>query len=96
MSGPNICDAKRTKILKGLKALNEFDQEMLLDKYSQKTKDVYDTFKPQDYLDIKMDILILKYCKDALVDSYVNGDPVVDQPGHTLNEFLGNEMLKPN
>ena len=37
-------------------------------------------------------IFPFKFDIDALVEAYVNGDPVVDVPGCTLNEFLNNEI----
>jgi hypothetical protein len=37
---------------------------------------------------------MFKFNKHALIDAYVKGDPVVDEQGSRLNDFLDNELLK--
>ena len=95
MKTVNKREENKTKVIEWLNTMSEHDQEVLLDRYSQKTKDIYNTFTPQEYLDLKMDILILKYSRDSLVDSYVSTHPVIDHPGCQLGEFLVNEMVNP-
>jgi hypothetical protein len=66
---------------------------VLLDKYSQQIKDFRHSLSSQDYIDISIDIFLMKTNKEALVDSYVNGDPIVDHPGCRFNEFLDKELV---
>jgi hypothetical protein len=37
---------------------------------------------------------MFKFNKHALIDAYVKGDPIVDEPGSRLNDFLDNELQK--
>jgi hypothetical protein len=64
----------------------------LLNKYSRQASEVYHKLSPQDYMDVTIDIFLLQSSKNALVETYMNGDPVVDCPGCRLEEFLNREM----
>ena len=87
-------DAKKASVVEKLSALNDTERMMLLNKYSRLTEDVYCTFNSNKNIDIITKIFLFKFDNDALVEAYVNGDPVVDHPGCYLNEFLNNEMAK--
>jgi hypothetical protein len=89
-----ICDAKKASVVEKLSALNDTDRIILLNKYSRLTENIYCTFGAKENIDIITNIFLFKFDIDALVEAYVNGDPVVDHPGCTLNEFLNNEMAK--
>jgi hypothetical protein len=89
-----ICDAKKASVVEKLSALNDTDRIILLNKYSRLTENIYCTFGAKENIDIIIKIFLFKFDNDALVEAYVNGDPVVDHPGCTLNEFLNNEMAK--
>ena len=65
---------------------------MFLNKYSRLTENVYCTFKAEKNIDVITKIFLFKFDNDALVEAYVNGDPVVDVPGCRFNEFLDNEI----
>lgn len=95
MERNNVCHENRSEIEIWLSGMDGYDQEKLLDKYSKKTAEVCNQLNPQEYLDVKMDILVLKYSREALLDSYVNNDSVVDYPGLRLNEFLAYEKNNP-
>jgi len=89
-----ICDVKKASVVEKLSALNDTERMMLLNKYSRLTENVYCTFRAKENIDIITKIFLFKFDYDALVEAYVNGDPVVNHPGCTLNEFLNNEMAK--
>jgi hypothetical protein len=61
---------------------------LLLNKYSRQTENIYCMFRTDQKIDIITRIFTLKFNNDALVDAYVNGDPVVDEPGCRLSDFL--------
>lgn len=82
----------KTTVLKKLNAMDEIERMELIDKYCQHTKDVYRNLSPQEYIDISLDIFLLRSSKDDLVASYVNENPVIDHPGCMLHEFLNKEM----
>lgn len=86
-------DAKVSRVLRRLNSMDDTERAMLIDKYSRMTRDVYHKFNAQDYIDISIDIFLLRSSKDELVDSYVNGNPVIDQPGCRLNDFLNKEII---
>lgn len=92
MEGTKIGDAKKASVVEKLIALNDTERMMLLNKYSRQTENVYCTFRSEKNLDVITKIFIFKFDNDALVEAYVNGDPVVDVPGCRLNEFLDNEI----
>jgi MinD superfamily P-loop ATPase len=77
-----------------LGALEDTERMLLINKYTQQTENIYYTFCAKERIDIITKIFSFKFNKDALVDSYVNGDPVVDHPGCRLDEFLRDEILK--
>ena len=66
----------------------------LLNEYSRHTENTYCEFSAAENIDIITKIFMLMFNRDALVDEYVNGDPIVDQPGSRLDDFLHNEFLK--
>ena len=72
--------------------MNDTERMILLNKYSRQTENVYCTFSAKKNIDIINKILFFKHDKDALIESYAKGDPVVDHPGCRLNEFLNSEM----
>jgi MinD-like ATPase involved in chromosome partitioning or flagellar assembly len=89
-----ICDAKKASVVEKLNALNDTERIMIINKYSRLTENIYCTFRAKENINIIIKIFLFKFDIDALVEAYVNGDPVVDHPGCTLNEFLNNEMAK--
>ena len=94
MEYTKICDAKKASVVEKHSALNDTERMMLLNKYSRLTENVYCTFRAEKNIDVITKIFLFKFDNDALVEAYVNGDPVVDHPGCNLNEFLNNEMAK--
>ena len=72
--------------------MNSTDRMLLLNKYSRQTENIYCTFSAEKNIDIITKIFTLKFNNDALVDAYVNGDPIVDHPGCRLSDFLDNEF----
>jgi hypothetical protein len=87
-----ICDAKKASVVEKLSALNDTERIMLINKYSRLTENIYCTFRTKENIDIIIKIFLFKFENDALVEAYINGDPVVDHPGCILNEFLNNEL----
>lgn len=83
---------KKEIVLEKLKALSEIERMTLMNKYIQQTENVYCTFSTAKHIEIIAKIFVLKFDKDALVDAYMKEEPVVDQPGCRLNEFLKNEV----
>ena len=92
MECTKICDAKKASVVEKISALNDTERMMLLNKYSRLTENVYCTFRAEKNIDVITKIFLFKFDNDALVEAYVNGDPVVDVPGCKLNEFLDNEI----
>jgi hypothetical protein len=90
----SVSEADKSRVLERLKSLNSTDRILLLNKYSRQTENIYCTFSAEKNIDIITKIFTLKFNKDALVDTYVNGDPIVDQLGCRLSDFLDNEFLK--
>jgi len=89
-----MSETNRSKVLEKLKSLDDTDRMLLLYKYSQQTENTYCKFSAAQNIDIITKIFMLKFNKDALIDAYVKGDPVVDEPGSRLNDFLNNEFQK--
>ena len=85
-------DSTKAAVMKKLNSMTDLDRTELLNKYSKQASEVYHSLSPQDYIDVSIDIFLLQSSKDALVKSYMNGDPVVDCPGCRLEEFLNKEM----
>ena len=92
MESTKIGYEKKASIVEKLTALNNTERMMLLNKYSRQTENVYCTFESNKNIDIITKIFLFKFDNDALVEAYVNGDPVVDVPGCRLNEFLEIEI----
>ena len=84
--------AVKSMVLKKLQALNEVERIELLNKYSKQASEVFHNLSPQDYMEITIDIFLLQSSENALVETYMNGDPIVDCPGCRLEEFLNREM----
>jgi len=89
----SMSDDKKATVLEKLKLLNSTDRMLLLNKYSRQTENIYCMFRADQKIDIITKIFTLKFNNDALVDAYVNGDPIVDQLGCRLSDFLDNEFL---
>jgi hypothetical protein len=87
-----IGDDRKVRMIERLNALGDEERMILLNKYTRQTEDIYCTFSAKGNMDIINKILLLKHSKDALIESYAKGDPVVDHPGCRLNEFLNSEM----
>ena len=87
-----IYDVEKATVVEKLNALDDKERMILLNKYTRQTEDIYCTFSEKDNMDIINKILLLKHSKNALIESYAKGDPVVDHPGCRLNEFLNSEM----
>ena len=87
-------DSKKATILERLKILNSTDRMLLLNKYPRQTENIACLFSAEKKIDIITKIFTLKFNNGALVDAYVNEDPIVDQLGCRLGEFLNNEFLK--
>ena len=92
MECKKICAAKKASVVEKISALNDTERMMLLNKYSRLTENVYCTFRAEKNIDVITKIFLFKFDNDALVEAYLNGDPVVDHPGCRLNEFLDNEI----
>ena len=92
MEFTKIGDAKKASVAEKLIALNDTERMMLLNKYSRQTENVYCTFRCEENIDVITKIFLFKFDNDALVEAYVNDDPVVDVPGCRLNEFLDTEI----
>ena len=92
MECTKICAAKKASVVEKICALNDTERMMLLNKYSRLTENVYCTFRAEKNIDVITKIFLFKFDNDALVEAYLNGDPVVDHPGCRLNEFLDNEI----
>lgn len=89
-----MSEANKSIVLKRLKSLDDTDRMLLLNKYSRQTENIYCMFRADQKIDIITKIFTLKFNNDALVDAYVKGDPIVNEPGSRLNDFLDNEFLK--
>ena len=90
----SMSDDKKATVLEKLKLLNSTDRMLLLSKYSRQTENIYCMFRTDQKIDIITKIFTLKFNNDALIDAYVNGDPIVDQFGCRLSDFLDNEFQK--
>ncbi len=86
-------DSAKAPVLKKLKVVEDNERIALLDKYCKQIGDVFQNLSAQEYIDISIDILLLKTSKEDLIDSYVKADPVIDQPGCKLHEFLNKELV---
>ena len=89
-----MSEANKSKVLKRLKSLDDTDRMLLMNKYTRQTENVYCTFGVERNIEIITKIFMFKFNKDALIDAYVKGDPVVDVQGNRLNDFLDNELLR--
>ena len=89
-----MSETNRSTVLEKLKSLDDTDRMLLLNKYTRQTENAYCKFNAAQNIDIIIKIFMLKFNKDALIDAYMKGDPIVDQPGSRLDDFLHNEFLK--
>ena len=89
-----MSEAHKSRVLERLKSLNSTDRMLLINKFSRQTENIYCKFTAEQNIDIIVKIILLKFSNNALVDAYMNGDPIVDEPGSRLNDFLDNEFLQ--
>ena len=89
-----MSETKRSTVLEKLKSLDDTDRMLLLNKYSRQAENTYCKFSASRNIDIIIKIFMLKFNKDALIDAYVKGDPIVDEPGSRLDDFLDKEFQK--
>jgi hypothetical protein len=89
-----MSEANKSKILERLNSLDDTDRMLLLNKYTRQTENIYCTLGVERNIEIITKIFMFKFNKEALVDAYVKGDPVVDEPGNRLSDFLDNEFQK--
>jgi len=87
-------EANKSIVLERLKSLDDTDRMLLLNKYTRQTENVYCTLGVERNIEIITKIFMFKFNKHALIDAYVKGDPIVDQLGCRLCDFLDNEFLK--
>jgi hypothetical protein len=90
----SMSDNKKTTVLERLRTLNSTARMLLLNKYARQTENIYCTFRAEQKIEIITKIFTLKFNNDALVNAYVNGDPIVDHPGCRLSDFLYDEFIK--
>ena len=86
-------ETKNPAVLERLKSLNSTERMLLLNKYSRQAENICCTLRAEQNIDFITKIFHLKFNNDALVDAYVNEDPIVDHPGCRLNDFLDNELV---
>ena len=89
-----MSEANKSIVLKRLKSLDDTDRMLLLNKYTRQTENIYCTLGVERNIEIITKIFMFKFNKHALIDAYVKGDPIVDEPGSRLNDFLNNEFQK--
>ena len=90
----SMSEANKTIVVAKLKSMDNTGRMLLLNKYSRQTENTYCKFNAAQNIDIIIKIFMLKFNKDALIDAYMKGDPIVDQSGSRLDDFLDNEFLK--
>jgi hypothetical protein len=88
-----VCEDIRGKVEIWLSGLSAAERIALINKYSEKAKDIYYIYDIDDYVDVLNKLLSLKSSTEALINCYVHGDPVVNRPGYKLNEFLNDAMV---
>lgn len=64
----------------------------LLNKYCAHTEDEYCQYPEESINAIIKKILLFKFDKKALISGVLAGEPVVDQPGYRLVDFLIAEL----
>lgn len=93
MKQHNVCENLKGKVEMWLRGLSDAERMALVKKYSEKAKAIYYIYDIDDYVDVLNKLLSLKSSTEALVNCYVNDDPVVNRPGYKLDEFLKNAMV---
>lgn len=79
-------------LIRKIMQMDCLDRMELLNKYTAYAENVYCGL-PEDRIGaIISKILQFKFDKEALIDSLKSGDPVVDQPGYRLVDFLIAEL----
>lgn len=81
-------------VIEKLNTLGDEERMSLLNKYERRTENVFCTFNTEKRVDVITKLFLFKFDNDALVEAFVDGDPVVDQPGCRLYEFIENAMAK--
>ncbi len=89
-----MSEAHKSIVLKRLKSLDDIDRMLLLNKYTRQTENIYCALGVERNIEIIIKIFMFKFNKHALIDAYVKKDPVVDEPGSRLSDFLDNEFQK--
>ena len=87
-----MAEVNKTKVMRKLDEMRDDDRMVLLNKYERKKEDCYCTFSSDQNIAVISKICLFKFSKNALVDSYMNGDPVVDRPGCRLDDFINHEV----
>ena len=87
-------DVEKANVVKRLNSLSDEERMVLLNKYERQTENVFCTFNTERRVDVITKLFLFKFDNDALVEAFVDGDPVVDQPGYRLYEFIENAMAK--
>jgi len=88
------CNIEKAIVIEKLNTLGDEERMSLLTKYQRLTESAYCKFNMEKNIDAITKIFLFKFDNDALVEAYINGDPVVDQPGCRLYEFIENAMAK--
>jgi hypothetical protein len=85
-------NAEKAIVIEKLNTLGDEERMSLLNKYERLTESVFCKFNMDKNIDVITKIFLFKFDNVALIEAYVNGDPVVDYPGCRFNEFLDNEI----
>jgi len=86
--------ARHDQVFNRLYEMSSCDRIRLIDSYAKKAEQVFHEFPEEQVIEIVTQILRIKFSKQALIDSFLAGDPVVDSPGCRLDEYLLSELAK--
>ena len=75
-----------------LKALSGTERILLVEKFTRLTEADHRNLDSSQRIKVVQKTLLLKFSKDALVESFLSGHTSVDSPGNRLNDFLIREL----
>jgi hypothetical protein len=85
---------EKDAVLNTLFEMDSFERIRLIDKYSKMAEVVFGSYSEEAVIKIMEKLLNLKFNRSSLIDTFLEGDPIVDRLGFRLEEFLTQELTK--
>ena len=92
METTNIKLSNKELVAEKLRQLSSTDRILLLNKFTKVAEPGHSDLDDVQIVKIVQKTLFLKFSREALIESFLADDAVVDSPGYRLNDFLVREL----